>query len=253
MPNLPDQTVAAKAPDGVGFEERVACNVSSEGEFSVAIPEALTEVALSLKDMTKTGARIAYWRAGKQRVYAKTLKAALDFLKECAVAFVNVETTTTRVIIYGTVTDVSFWITKAGKIYPNGASHGEGGNWWKDRHGDRTLSFGNHPNFFQVGLAAAVYDKVTRKRATGDTIEWLRVRDEDDPAITRLNSFCGISVDPEIRHMEEMPYTPEAAEFFANIMLGLCAMAKKIDDFFADRKGLMLAIRKGAKLLEGPK
>ena len=74
---------------------------------------------------------------------------------------------------------------------------------------------------------------------------WKAVQESPDPAIELLNSFCGLHVDPELKQYQEMPYTPEAANFFSKMLLGLCKVALELDTFFKDETKMLKAINDG--------
>lgn len=74
-----------------------------------------------------------------------------------------------------------------------------------------------------VGLATAVGKKIAYTRPTGSKVEHARPGGDSGPYLKKLNSFVGLSIDPE--KMSEMPYSEEAARFFCDMMLNLCRMA----------------------------
>lgn len=93
------------------------------------------------------------------------------------------------------------------------------------------------------------------KRSTGETVVWEDVYNSNDEAIERLNGFIGLRkyVDENDHDFQVMPYTPAAANFFTNLLLGLARLVMNVDDFFADKKRVKAAIEAGAPfMLMGP-
>lgn len=240
--------IRARASDDFAFESQTDAFVDHRGEFSVVIPEELVEIAETKMPMSGLG---IHGSRGKSRVHCTNLREAEKFLNDCANDFVTVETVKDRVILYGCRLQVSFWINKDGTLLPNGGMNAadRDGHWWQpktDKYSN--LHSRNCVEFYSVGLGAIVFDKVTHKRASGDTLEWQRVREDhdsdDDTPLGRLNGFSTLAFDPEEHPgtFKEMPYSDKAAEFFYNILIALCQIGKNIDDFFADKKRLQLAI-----------
>lgn len=250
MPALPKQQIFEEHVDGTSFSAKVDASVTVDGVFSLGIPPELESIAYAIKD--KDGAHIGQHNSNcPYRIYGKTLAACKNFLGECALQYLSATETTVRVIVYRTQIDVSAWIGKDKKLYPNGSlEEGDGGTWWepKTQHG---ISSTNRVEQYGIGIAARVYDKITTTRKSGEVIRWEEVdRDEEDTAIKFLNGFNSLAIDPEREHsLKEMPYTPEAAQFFTKVMLGLCQLGMNIDAFFGDEKRLLGAIASGQSLL----
>jgi hypothetical protein len=246
MARLADQIIRAEAQDGLKIEEIVKAFVDAHGQFSVNIPDILTDIADA--KMPRSGLEVRGHRNNYQ-VRSSSLREALAFLTECAQDHVTVETKTERVILYGCDLRVAFWIDEKGQFWPSGYDHGvRSGNWWKPKMHRQSLHSDSGVEYYSVGLVAIVFDKITHKRASGDTLQWERVRedhnDEQSP-IGRLNSFSALGIDPEDHPdtLRALPYSDEAAEFFYKVLIGLCHIAKNLDDFFADKKRLTLAIK----------
>jgi hypothetical protein len=267
MPNLPDQLIHVKAADGTIFEYKAPCNVAADGEFSIVIDERLDEIARNMLRENRAGEDESFrsWKNdvhlghsyGKHRVYAKALSNAMAFLRACAKDFIEGEQSTERVILYNAELQVSFWRAGAG-IYPNGAGPGiSNGQWWTPKTKAGHIASRNDAKpTFSIGIGAAVFDKVTTTRSTGKTIRFELVRDPENrhdqqtDAALKLNSFSGLDLDPESTTNMEMPYTPQAAEFFYSILIALCKMGESLDAFLADKDRLQKAIEStGAKAL----
>jgi len=196
-----------------------------------------------------TGVSVDYVpRSQTYKVAGKALGYIATFIRDCAKDYLACEKVTERVIVYGHDIKVAVWINKDKTLAVNGCGAKDGGIWFKgsDIHSSRTVPF------YTVGLAAAVYDKTTYKRKTGNTVTWQWCDDEDDKAIDQLNSWTGLTIHPDHDDYKQMPYTPEAATFFFNMMMSLCRLAVQMDEFFGSPEKLAIAISEG-RLLGPPK
>jgi len=262
MPQLNNVHVSAKCPkSGEEFSYSAAASVSKDGGvFWVELHPALTNIAEKLTHTEK-------WRYqnigfkhshGRLKLECRDLSKGQQFLCTCAADYLSVETTTQRVIVYGQQTAVAFWQGEDQKIYPSGA-YKVNGTWRKFQDG--LLEGNDHTNFYTLGVSAVVFDKVTSHRPSGDTVHYERVRIDLDDANTQaekdicwLNGFVRLSIDPEDSQFKQMPYTPEAASFFLQLMLQICRMADSMEKFLTDDRILQLAIKNtfggnGLKLL----
>lgn len=259
MPKLANTFIHHRTPDDTTCRFECPTYVDSDGKFSIIVPPDLVPTAEELgKFGHELRKEIGYFEMQENfysrgtyssRVLAKTLKTCKDFLQKCAEEHLKCETKTERVIAYRVTVYVSFWLGKNGKPYGNGGEcDAPEGSWWKPKLKD------NHESRERagvVGVAALVFDKTTHKRASGSNETFERVRNSDDAAAAKLNSFH-FDVDPEQHGILFMPYTPEAAEFFVRMMESVCMLAKQLDDFFADKKRVKAVIEAGASLLLMP-
>jgi len=259
MPSLPDQFIRVEAKDKTVFNYKAPCNVSSEGEFSVLLDGRLEGIAQKMLRVNRSKEDEPYhsWNQdvhlkhsyGKARVCAKKLDAAAAFICACAKDFIEGEQATERVILYNATLDVAFWRAGAG-IYPNGCGPGiSQGRWWIPKTKAAHIASRNDAKeAFAIGIGAAVFDKITTTRSTGKTVRFELVKDEEnrhdqqeDPAL-KLNSFTGLNLDTDSATNMEMPYTPQAAEFFYSVLIGLCKMGESLDAFLADKERMQNAI-----------
>lgn len=241
MPTLPNQIVTARAEDGTEYKKSLKCSVLNDGTFSVELPEELENGAYAELKMDVC--------SRTKRIHGPQLNEILNYLRKLAKDFISVEKITTRVIVYAVENQCAFWIESNAELKSCG-SHRSNGKWWEGRMGHKFTPNAGYdlPNVYSVGLAAAVYDKHEYRRPSGSTFVYERVRDEDDDSIvTKLNSFVHLSVNPESRMNKQMPYSPEAAEFFYRTMISLCKLAMAVDDFIGDEKNLMTAIQNSQK------
>jgi hypothetical protein len=263
--------VIAKSPVQK-FSKDLDVTVDSTGIFRTTVPEELLESAERLKRVDRNSAKpewedvgIDYHR-GKTRLAAKTLRLLEDFSQKAAEDHVACTVTEELILVYGTDNRVSFYKGKDGTIYPNGGYapvYGKGqGDWFGNLDGHMKQS-----DFFQVGFMARVITKQTFTRSSGTKIRYTpedgleNHHGSDVSWRAKLNGFTGIwFFDEGSREdgyelpegLKEMPYTEEAAKFFYEVMIGICALADRIDSFFKDKERVLLAIKSGTKLLPGP-
>jgi hypothetical protein len=250
MPELKPQAIYYRAKDETTYNRKVKVSVTGDGEFSVELPDDLERIArkrlgedMRLQNEVKIHARYG----DKPRIRTKVVAYAINFLKDCARIYSECETVTERVIVYRTNMEVDFWIDrKTGTHLPHGAIDGFGddGQWWTPKS-FKKHSFDRH-DYFSIGVVAIVRDRTSYKRETGVTYTWaVPEHDEDDPSVALLNGFRGVNFNPTDDGAKIMPYTPQAAQFFARMMLSLCKVAKELDEFFGDPEKLRLAIKAG--------
>lgn len=256
MPKLPDIQISVENPTATDranrYEsERFSASVDADGVFTATLPEHLSELAraLALPPGVSVGFGRSYWRMqGKQ---LDLLKHALqDLMKAWVAPTVTVE----RVIRYNVESHISFFEGVDGSIFPNGsfnqAGYDSGGRW------NDSKKYGGHSaqqpsrGGYSLTIGAKVVDKKTIVRGEATKIEYARIdnikHDEQDPLFL-LNSWMSFTL-PEFG-VKEMPYTPEAALFFHQMMLGMADLSRRVQTFFHDEARLLEAISKGQLLL----
>lgn len=245
MPSLPAQWIAHKAADGTKFEYKASCFVTADGEFTIEIhPDLL----LSAKRLSKNGVGVSRARVdASERVYCNNLQDGIRFLHDCAKDFMTVKQTTERVIVYEAEFNLAFWKMPDGSIQGNGSGT-NAGQWHRLHYENMGKDSNNKTNMFRVGLCAAVYDKVTTIRKSGNIVRYLDPNDlKDGSPAANLNSFTTLDVETKnignsYCKTREMPYTDQAATFFYEVMLGMCALAERIDNVIANEAILKNAI-----------
>jgi hypothetical protein len=267
MAKLPDQRIYAKASDDTSYDKKVSATVTSEGEFSIEVPRELGEMADALihrDPWIKEGLKLVQ-KSGGERLRSDTLGVGVNFLRACAQEYITAEVIVERVIVYRIENQCAVFIDKNGKLHPNGYGGVRGGSedivegdWWSPKMHDEFIngSMGRVAQGYSVLIGAEVWDRATHKRSTGDTIEWRPITNSEKrlpAAVERLNSFIGMSVEPEESGALVMPYTAEAAEFFTSVILALSQIAVSVDAFFADKKKLDLAVKGQLALTFGGK
>jgi hypothetical protein len=244
---LNDTHIHAKGDDGTEFYYKATTTVTKEGKFSVELDERLAEIADRLHK-TSTGIGIDYGYK-KHWVKSQKLADAAAFIRLCAEDFLKCEVTTKRVIVYGHILNIHFWKDENGEVHPNGCKQDGGtlkGGWFK---GSRELTSTEEREFYTVGFAARVMDKITYHRTSGDTLKYEYVRKSDDECTNLLNSFVRLTVDPTMEQYKEMPYSPEATKFFYGVIINMCKLADQLQTFFGDDAKVLQAIHSG-KLLK---
>jgi hypothetical protein len=259
MPAIAGQWIAIQTKDGAKFEYKADCFVTSEGEFTIQIHPDLLSIAYRMKPQNGVGINKARSDAA-ERVYCNDLKAGLAFLKACAVELLTAEEKTERVIVYEAEFNLSYWKQPDGRIFPNGYNEAgiiRPGQWQDLKFHNKGTNSTNRTNIFSLGICAAVFDKVTTIRKSGNVVRYISIRNlERNSPAAMLNSFASLDVNTRgvgqsYCRSQEMPYSDEAALFFHDVMLGLCSLAERIDTVIADKPKLFEAIQRGAtKLLK---
>ena len=224
----------------------------STGMFNLTIPDELEGVAKTIfrSHGTLYGVELDRPRT-HLRVVGSTLEGCKNFIKHVGDDHVRCEVTEELVIVYGVHNKVTYVKDCDGKIYANGYEAGErykkgDGEWCGTLNGS-----GEASKFYQVGFAARAAKKTTFTRPSGVTSVFSRIGNaRDDSWLAKLNGFVGLSMRFEdMGSMDHMAYSEDAAKFFYNVMLAMCQLADRIDNFFGDQGAVLLAIEKQAPLL----
>ena len=250
-----------KTDEKVEFKSVVS--VDSQGVFHCTIPAFLAESAQLLIDQRreKKGLRDIFLTQPREnwRVSSAVLLAAVDFMRAACEEYLNVETTVELLIVYKTVTNCRFCVGLDGKIYPHGhlANEASGGYEWFENDGIRFSS--EIHETYNVGLNAAVVEKVTHRRQAGDKIVYRQPEGEGNTNLGdgyilnnwgKLKQFdYGSRVSRLDDGFKEMPYTPKAELFFHEMLKTMCNMALKFDEFFGKEENILKAIETGKNLL----
>ena len=252
---------------GEKYEFKADVTVGPDGTFAVKLPPDLLETAtrlLTTKEWSKKGVDIYASRFNTpQMIRSKTLQNCKDYIQAVIDDHLKCDTKIELVIAYGTEIAVSYCKTPSGKIYPNKVDH-ENAEWLGSLHG------ANYDKYFRICFAAEVVQKTTHTRASGKKIVYENIHACDASKIAygkedaeawntswagKLNSFTGLSVcDSHAKlaeGMKEMPYSEDAAKFFYEVMIGMCALADRLGNFFDNEKLLLHAIQNKIKLLGG--
>lgn len=273
MPIIKTRHFQHKAKSGDVFEFKAPIKVDSKGEFSVEIPE---ELATSAQALLKQPIWAGHIKVEQARVHWHIKSRALDSLErfvEAAMAeHMAVVVTKELVIRYRYRNHTAGAKDAQGNIHPNGHWVDKPGsdqkNWeWA---GNQNIHATNRPSLFGVGVVARVYMKVTYTRNGGSKVDYtndLPGSHWDRNPMRRLNDF--IVQAPDERdgfrsgdimtsgkspsdNIHEMPYSDEAASFFADLMVAMCRLGEQLDNFVGNRANLELAIERGATLLPAP-
>jgi hypothetical protein len=181
MPKLPNQWIKARASDQTELICQCSCSVDSQGLFAITIDTKFEESAYLLAKQYSTwpGIKVEYFRDTK-RAYGKSLEQLVRFCNAAALDSITGTETKERIIGYQILTEVAFWVNhKDGTIHPSGGSPEAGdGKWWTAKVNASRLDSRSSSPFFSVGVAAAVFDKITTIRSTGTTERYELVRAE---------------------------------------------------------------------------
>lgn len=249
MPKIAAQQLSVQAPDKTWYHAKVEVTVTGNGTFRLVVPKELEEIVRAGIEKQEFDSALGLVRVFESlRLETKKLASGMAFLRACATNYLTCETIISRVILYDRSLELSFYVSTDGTICADGSDRA-GGDWFK---GDNRNSFDESP-FYRVGIYAAVYDKTIYRRPSGDTVIYKFVHgDHEAPEALLLNSFTGMRINTERRRdaAGEMDYTPMAALFFHRMLLGLCRLAKDIDDFFKTPEAMVKMINDGHLMLD---
>jgi len=227
MTKLPDQSFRIYANDGKLQLFKTPTRVDpASGTFGIQIPEELEDQKFDLETeshMSIYGSRGKRWLQGPN---LQLLKKAIETMLQ---RHVDVEITTTRVIVYRYATTARYWKTSEGLIYSNG--HISGGEVRGSWQGSDESGHLDSTDLYSVGFIAKVLDMHESKRGTIVTrkFETPKVKDHFDHSdpIVRLNGFVHVHLE-DVETMHRVPYTPEAAQRFYEIMIAMCMLADRL-------------------------
>lgn len=258
---------------------RVPYDVNAEGVFTTMVPEWLVENVKALRNAEPRWHSVSMQQLPKNFRIAGGQLAPLKSLIEAALReFSAPEVHTELVIRYAITTEAAAWELPDGRLAANGRV---GEQIWRDSPSEsnscNTASagadgYGAWPKElrsihatksarggYMTRVGAVVQRKVTTTRGQAIKVEYQPIYDAtatEDPAIWRLNSFVGMGMDDTVRspfdgsfHSQEMPYSPEAADFFYSVILGVAQLALRLERFFGDQATLIAHIQKGTPLL----
>lgn len=264
MPKMPDLVFVERNEIGEKFSESMKCSVDTKtGTFKAVIPMEVYEVIDSARrefsDLISAGTE---WKSRTspdcgQIAYATS--SQLEHLKSGITKAIKLllETTVVEEIVikYAMSSSCHYWQTPDGAIFPNGGDgriprdeHGRtSGNWSRDadRH-----QMDLKP--YRVGLFVQLQTKQTHtNRAGGVTVKYARVSKTTGYAAL-LQGFPHMG-EPKFKEISEMPYTEEAAEFFYNMLMGLCGLSQRMFAFFEDKERITQAIENRSSFFALPR
>ena len=280
MADLPQQKFHHVADNGEERSFISKVTVTQDGLFHITIPADLVNcVEVNLPN----GCHIDQWRrtANRPSMLPKNLmhrtttitnRVSGTSFDDCKKAIKNglrdwlkCETTEETVIRYGYKYAATYWKMPDGTIYANGGDCENDPQYDQDQpeHAPEVNGkwFGNlhatkHSTGYMVSLYAAIAKKTTHTRGDVTEVEYSHPDFENFSHTTygeRLNCFVGLCEEggwgQSDVDCEEMPYTEEAAKFFYEMLIGMCAFADKIEGFFAEPENVIKAIESGATLL----
>lgn len=253
MPNLKTKIISVTNAAGDRLELSFSAAVTDHGEFRLRIPDTLVEdehfLAAVQRGLVKVGALLRL----KAHTYAsgREIDGLVTALRAAMVDYITVETRRDLVIVYCADLKCAFWDNPDGSISQNGYTGHKSGKWVQSKaYGD--LNATRCVPAYRVGLYAKVWERITHTRGSS-----VRIKYEHTANPIELNSFIALSIDPELigkkdyygNTLQVMPYIPEAAAFFASVLLGLCEMARRVNSVINDGDRLALAINTGAGLI----
>lgn len=258
----------------------VPYDVNAEGLFMANVPEWLVANVEALRKIDARWKSVSAQQLTKNfRVTAPQLAPLKDLIDAALRDYSAPDVKTELVIRYCLKTEAAAWELPDGRLAANGRegeriwmesprsaeSRGPGkagvdgyGAWPEELSNIHARNAARGGYMVRVG--AVVKQKVTTTRGQSVKVEYQRVNSDleaDDPALRRLNAFVGLDMDdsqPQFSsksalEVREIAYTPEAAEFFYTVMLGVAELALRMQRFIWDQTALIAQIQKGAPLL----
>lgn len=275
MPKLKDLVIRHQNKAGDVYEYKSPCNVSTEGQFTVNLPDDLEEIIGTFTVHNrecpipeKFDVRV-YTHQHKWRVSSSTLEGIQKYIRKLIELKMECVKIIERVIVYRHQADYCIWVAPDGSLHPNGslsvgmkkaAPDMVKGKWMGTLNG----SMGMHkPSVYSVGIGAKVFDKVTYRSPAGgkDRHEYILVQEDviqdegiESTYLHKLNAMIGTSIGHEDRFSsshgaEEMPYSEDAAQFFYDAIIAINGIAMKMDTFFQDKVNIKKAIESRVRLL----
>ena len=281
MADLPQQKFYHKADNGEERKIVSKVTVTQDGIFHMTVPDDLVDSiranlgSCHIDEVRRRVKKESMLPSGLQRhetrITNRVSGSSLDDCKRAIKAglrdWLKCEVTEELVIRYGKQTKTTYWKMPDDAIYANGGDCENDPNYDHERDRDDDLENGtwfgeldttHHNAGYMVSLFASIKKKTIYTR--GSVVEHKYSRPDFDNFShktwgERLNCFVGIweagGFMEDGIECEEMPYTEEAAKFFYEMLIGMCAFADKIEAFFAEPDNVMKAIESGAVLLIG--
>jgi hypothetical protein len=241
---------------GTPYQAKCEVLVTTDGVFSIKPPEDLVPIIEDLLKNTGAGYPMTMALNFKHglKIQCRDLGHGKKLLEDAARAQMATEIKSELVICYTSSHDVAYWKKGDGEIVPNGGYDREGYN----NHTGKWCGTNNattRTETFSVGLAARVYEKKTLTRSTGTEVIYKLTYGGGDHFATetwlqKLNSFVGLTM-PDVKEMQQMPYTEEAAEFFYKALMHMCMLSDRIENFFGSPEMIQRAIESRSGLLLG--
>lgn len=264
MPKMPDLTFMEHNQIGEKYSALMKCSVDTKsGIFKAIIPMEIYEVIESARrDFSGLLSAGTEWKSrgsveGGQIAYAKS--NTLENLKSGITKAIKLHLETTveeeLVIKYAMSSSCHYWQLPDGQIFPNGGcseiprdDHGRQLGYWSRDADQRTME--QKP--YQVGLFAQVMKKETHtNRAGGVQVKYSRPSSLTGYG-SMLQGFPHMG-EPQFKNISELPYSEEAAEFFYNMLMGLCTLSQRMYAFFQDESRIVEAIENRTAILALPK
>lgn len=268
MAKLPSFEIRRRDDEaGINYCESFTPKVDRNGVFSVTLPAHLEPIFSVLSEKARkefTKGRFQFGRGGDAA--SDTLEAVKRDLRECLDVYHKCEIVDEVVILYNFTREAHYVVSTNGRVFPDGhaataagCTYGEHADWAPNLPRSQS-PFTDTETAYSIGFAARVYRKRSFKRATASTVTYVRHDSWKDAGgmwhdigeqARRLNSFIKISLVSGAYGSErccpkhgvlEMPYSEEAAKFFADSMQGLCELAERMTRFFGDAAAIQKAI-----------
>ena len=232
MAKLADINSGAHKAGGISFRALYPCKVNSKGDFFARIKtEDLTQFTSIVE--AHSGVTIIRDKSGEYDLTAKTLAELQRVCDEFARWQIEVDRKEEIRIYYKIKTSADFWLTDNNQVTPNGEGETTGA-WSKDCKVE--MAFGSGAPF-SVGLGATIRKHVVMTPRTGKPAIVLEFVDKENLGVEgqRLMRFRDQprpAVLGDRIELASIPYTEEAAKFFADHLQRICEEADVFARFF---------------------
>ncbi len=257
--------VKNKANDKIEFDADVTVN--SSGVFAVTFPD---EYLLDVSANLLSGCAVTKPRK-HHRVESHSMDDAIQSIREGLKSLLDTKVTHELVILYRYATECHYAKdSETGQVYPNaGIAVEETGKpyegadspiGWAENGASKATSSSifDKRDPYSISLQATVKRKTTYTSRNNTRVEYFS---PTLPLDMHDNNFDTLELGKYGEHLAgftrvtlkegdpELPYTEDAARFFLDAMLSLCALSDRLSTFFADPASINNAITNQSRML----
>lgn len=253
---------------GETYDLRTIIQVDSEsGEFRIQVPD---ELLISFTK-SKNGVTKARGTMKHNYSYGRTKSEVVKAMSDCIKDHMACEISNDLVIVYKFRNNTSFYKLANGTIVPNGGYDRDyhdadlkTGAWISSE--DQSNSFHQEGGMgFNINvqvLSRTIYTRPSGKSAKYKSFCYRPKEDDNDMYSSKLfnseiadkldgfimkgdilgsmNQFHKTDMDNSTHEYKVVPYSDETAEFFCNMLLGVCKLADKFTSFFSNEPEVIL-------------
>lgn len=236
------------AKNGELTDYEAVVRVEGNGEFRVDLPEEVGTALTAMVDAGPAPGVSTDDALGLHVAMSKELDVLEWAIEQAIEQAVVTHKTTDRVIAYGPCTGLSAWQSPDGALHANGCiAAPDRGGWHPMGKGVNATHRVKH---YSVGLYARVFDRTTLHSASGTHVslkspDWGHGHRDYPTYGAKLNGFAALGSPGYPSEFQYLPYTEEAAKYFYEALLRLCALGTHVHALFAAPETLTRAIAEG--------